>query len=169
MSYQVRLNDRIAEVDLLARDGNMVSVVIDGVEYAADIQMVEQGVYSILINNQSYNVELFPGEEPRTYSVTTKQDSFVAEIIDAEARYRMNRSKGLASDSDKILLSPMPGKVVKVMVTSGDQVVVGQPLVVVSAMKMESEFKAKVDGTVAEVRVKDGDTVDAKQVMVIIE
>ena len=41
MSYQVRLNDRIAEVDLLARDGNMVSVVIDGVEYAADIQMVE--------------------------------------------------------------------------------------------------------------------------------
>lgn len=61
MSYQVRLNDRIAEVDLLARDGNMVSVVIDGVEYAADIQMVEQGVYSILINNQSYNVELFPG------------------------------------------------------------------------------------------------------------
>lgn len=169
MSYQVRLNDRIAEVELLARDGSMVSVAIDGNEYAADVIMVEQGVYSILLDNKSYNVELFPGEEPRTYSVTTKQDVFEAEIIDAEARYRINRSKGLSSDSDKILLSPMPGKVVKVLVTLGDTVVQGQPLVIVSAMKMESEFRAKVDGIVTEVRVKDGEIVEAKQVMVVIE
>ena len=169
MSYQVRLNDRIAEIELLARTGNMVSVAIDGSEYTADVIMVEQGVYSILLNNKSYNVELFPGEQPRTYSVTTKQDVFEAEIIDAEARYRMNRSKGLASDSDGVLVSPMPGKVVRVMVALGDSVTVGQPLVIVSAMKMESEFRAKVDGIVSEVRVNDGDIVEAKQVMMVIE
>ncbi len=169
MSYQVRLNDRIAEVELLARNENLVSVAIDGIEYAADIIMVEQGVYSILWNNKSYNVELFPGDQPRTYSLTTKQDVFEAEIIDAEARYRMNRSKGLVSDSDKVLFSPMPGKVVKVMVAIGETVTVGQPLVIVSAMKMESEFRAKVDGTITEVRIKDGDIVEAKQVMIVIE
>jgi len=169
MSYQVRLNDRIAEVDLLARDGSMVSISVDGHEYAADIIMVEQGVYSVLLNKRSYNVELFPGDEPRTYTVTTKQDSYEAEIIDAEARYRMNRSKGLASSSDSIILAPMPGKVVKVMVAAGETVSIGQPLVILSAMKMESEFRAKIDGVITEVRVKDGDTVEAKQVMVIIE
>jgi Acetyl/propionyl-CoA carboxylase, alpha subunit len=169
MSYEVRLNSRIAQVDLLSREGSVAGISVDGREYEADIIMVEPGVYSILLNGRSYNVELFPGERPKTYTINTKRDAFDAEIIDAEARYRMNTGSSISSDSDKILVSPMPGKVVRVLVAKGDKVVVGQPLVVVSAMKMESEFRSKVDGTISEVRVGEGDTVESRQILVVID
>ena len=63
----------------------------------------------------------------------------------------------------------MPGKVVKVYVKPGDRVEVGQPLIVLSAMKMESEFKAGNRGIVREVPVTEGETVDTNQLLVIID
>jgi biotin carboxyl carrier protein len=70
---------------------------------------------------------------------------------------------------DNTIRSPMPGKVVKVYVKPGDHVEAGQPLIVLSAMKMESEFKAGTRGIVREVPVKEGDTVDNNQLMVVID
>ena len=63
----------------------------------------------------------------------------------------------------------MPGKVVRVFVKPGEIVEAGQPLIVLSAMKMESEFKAGQRGVVKEVPVKEGDTVDNDQLLVVIE
>jgi hypothetical protein len=54
----------------------------------------------------------------------------------------------------------MPGRVLKVLVKAGDEVVAGSPLVVVEAMKMENELSATKSGTVAEVFVAPGATVE---------
>jgi pyruvate carboxylase subunit B len=62
----------------------------------------------------------------------------------------------------------MPGKVVKVLVAVGDAVKAGQGVVVIEAMKMENELRASRDGTVAAVSVKDGQTVEAGQVLATI-
>jgi biotin carboxyl carrier protein len=62
----------------------------------------------------------------------------------------------------------MPGKVVKVLVATGDAVTAGQPLVVVEAMKMETTLAAEIDGTVKAVNASTGDTVDAGAVLVEI-
>ena len=66
------------------------------------------------------------------------------------------------------IASPMPGRVVRVLVTPGAAVVARQGLVVVEAMKMENELRAPRAGTVAEVRVREGATVDANTVLVVI-
>ena len=55
----------------------------------------------------------------------------------------------------------MPGRIVKVLVSPGEAVAAGQPLLVMEAMKMENELKAKAAGTVIEVYVRVGDTVEA--------
>lgn len=54
----------------------------------------------------------------------------------------------------------MPGRVVKVLVRPGDSVTVGQGLVILEAMKMENEVKARRDGVIAAVRVGEGDRVE---------
>jgi 3-methylcrotonyl-CoA carboxylase alpha subunit len=64
---------------------------------------------------------------------------------------------------------PMPAVVVKVLVTVGDAVTRGQPLVVVSAMKMETTLVAPKDGTVSEIKAKEGDKVNPSDVLVHIE
>jgi biotin carboxyl carrier protein len=62
--------------------------------------------------------------------------------------------------ADKVLRSPMPGRVVKVLVRAGDAIQAGAPLLVVEAMKMENEVRAKVAGTIAEVHVSTGEPVE---------
>jgi biotin carboxyl carrier protein len=63
----------------------------------------------------------------------------------------------------------MPGKVTKVFVAEGQQVEVGQALLVMEAMKMEYTLKAQVSGAVKEVRVKEGQQVELSQLLVKIE
>ncbi len=66
------------------------------------------------------------------------------------------------------LVAPMPGSVLRVHVGAGDSVSVGQPLVVLEAMKMQHTVAAPADGTVAEVRVSQGQQVDGGAVLVVM-
>lgn len=169
MSIEIKLGDRYSKVEEISRKGNLLEVMIDGKKYELDILMVEEGVYSILYQGKSYNIELIQGEDPKKYSVNTLYKSFNGEVIDAESRYIMNRRKNLLADGGDTISSPMPGKVVSIPVKVGDQVDAGDTLIVVSAMKMESEYKAPKKATVKEIRVAEGQTVDGNQVMVVIE
>ncbi len=67
------------------------------------------------------------------------------------------------------LAAPMPGKVVRVLVKAGDAVVARQPVVVVEAMKMENELRAGRAGTVAEIHVREGMSVDAGALLLVIQ
>ena len=62
----------------------------------------------------------------------------------------------------------MSGKVVRVLVQSGEAVHARQPLVVIEAMKMENELSATRGGTVADIKVRDGQSVDAGALLVVI-
>jgi len=168
MSYELKINDRIANIELLSRDGNIIQVMLDKKMYELDILEVERGVYSILLDNNSFNVELVEGKNAKTYTVNTLYESFDVEVIDAESKYLKNRKKDEGEDQN-VISSPMPGKVVKVLVKEGDKVKAGETVVVVSAMKMESEYKVKQDRVIKKLLVKVGDTVSSDQPMVIIE
>jgi biotin carboxyl carrier protein len=63
----------------------------------------------------------------------------------------------------------MPGKVVKIPVALGDKVKKGDTLIIISAMKMESEYKVKKDRKIVEVCVSEGDNIDSNQALVIVE
>lgn len=76
--------------------------------------------------------------------------------------------KGGASAADKSVKAPMPGRVVRILVAEGDEVTVGQALLVVEAMKMENEVKAKVPGKIAKLHVKEGVNVDANAKLVTL-
>jgi acetyl-CoA/propionyl-CoA carboxylase biotin carboxyl carrier protein len=65
--------------------------------------------------------------------------------------------------------SPMPGTVVAVLVSAGDSVAVGGPVVVVEAMKMEHTLRATADGVVTELLVHVGDRVALHQLLAVIE
>ena len=169
MAYEVNLEHRSAKVDILNRNGNKVLLDIDGHKYDIDIVMVEKGVYSILYDGHSYNVELIEGDSSKKYIVNTFAKTFNVEIVDAESKYISSRNKGMELEEENSIISPMPGKVVRIPVKAGDKVSAGQTLIVVEAMKMQSEFKASHDKTVLGILVKEGDTVNAHQLMIKLE
>ena len=169
MAYEIKLEHRTARIELLNRAGSKVLLSVDDKKYDLDVVMVEKGVYSILYNGHSYNVELIEKGSSKEYVVNTFARSFIAEIIDAETKYRESRKLGIDSEGDNNISSPMPGKVIKIPINVGDKVVSGQTLIVVEAMKMQSEFKATSDRTVKEILVKEGDVVNAHQIMIKLE
>ena len=86
-------------------------------------------------------------------------------------RVRAARGKGAADAAvaKKDIRSPMPGRVIKVLVAAGDSVAPGAPLVVVEAMKMENELSAEGPGTVKDVLVKPGDAVEGGARLIVFE
>jgi biotin carboxyl carrier protein len=73
-----------------------------------------------------------------------------------------------ANSVPRTIVAPMPGRIVKVLVTPDEAVAAGQPLVVVEAMKMENELRAPRAGTVVDVRVAEGASVEANTVLVVL-
>jgi biotin carboxyl carrier protein len=167
MSTEIKINDRTALVEVLSREGDKVRISIDGKKYDADIVMVEEGVFSILIDNKSHNIELIRNDN-KNYVVNTYARSYDVEIVDAESKYLKSRKRDDAQE-DSVISSPMPGKVVKILVKEGDKVKAGDTVVIISAMKMESEYKVKKDRVIREIKVKEGDIVQANQPLVVIE
>jgi len=169
MALEINIDGRTAHVTELKRDGNLVTVQVDDEVYEIDALKVGEGIYSMIYQGKSYNIEMIENGSPKHYTVNSFHNSYQVEVIDAQTRYRMNRSKGDSSDSGNTIVSPMPGKVVRIPVKVGESVEAGQTLIIVSAMKMESEFKAKSAGTVKSIHVAEGDTIDANKVLVVVE
>jgi len=169
MALEINIDGRTAVVTELKRDGNLVTIQVDDEIYEVDALKVGEGIYSMIYKGKSYNLEMIENGSPRHYTVNSFHNSYQLEVIDAQTRYRLSRSKGDSADSSNTIVSPMPGKVVKIPVKTGEAVVAGQTLIIVSAMKMESEFKAKMAGVVKSIHVAEGDTIEANKVLVVVE
>ena len=167
MSYEISLNGQQESIELLNKDGNLIDIAVGDRQYHVDLKEVEKGVYSIILDGISFNVELTTAGNKK-YLVDTLYNSFDVEIIDAETKY-MNSRKKDNDDDQSFISTPMPGKVVKIFVEEGQEVKAGETLVIVSAMKMESEYKVTTDKIVKEILVKEGDNVDGDQPLITLE
>ena len=169
MALDIKIGDRIANVRLVKKDGSKATIEVDDKLYDVDIVMVEEGVYSIIHDGKSYNIEMIQGNSPKNYFVNTYYSSLEVDVIDAQSRYQQNRNKDGINSGDKIVSTPMPGKVVRIPVKEGDVVEKGSTVIVISAMKMESEYKSPLDGVVKKIYVNEGDIINSHQPLVEIE
>ena len=169
MALEVKINDRTAWVNLIKQNGNILEVEVDGKRYEVDLLHTADGTFSILEGGHSYNIELVPHNQPKKYMAHTLYNSYDVDIIDAEARYLINRSSNGVGKNEKTISSPMPGKVIKVLVNEGDIINVGETAIIIAAMKMESEYKAPISGMVKKINVNVGDTIEGNQVLIELE
>ena len=113
------------------------------------------------MNGRSYNVRVDGS------SVSACQRTFRVEIVDPR-RWSRDRNHRQAEGLQNIAAA-MPGKVVRVLVSPGDQVEAGQGLIVVEAMKMQNEMKAVRAGRVMTLAAVAGATVNAGEILATIE
>jgi len=135
------------------------------IEREASVLEVEPGIYSILVGGKSYDVKVVPG--PTGFYVDLNGERSVVEVQDPRSMSR--RGAAGSHDGRQNVSAPMPGRVVRVLVSEGAEVQVGAGLVVVEAMKMQNEMKAPKSGRVLSVKASEGDTVAAGEVLVTIE
>jgi biotin carboxyl carrier protein len=149
----------------LTHAGERVLWMIDGQLLEADATEASPGVYSILINGKSFEV-LVESRGGELRAITSGREFTV--VIQNEREWRRNRAGAVEAEGRQQVLAPMPGKIVRVLVSAGDTVRAGQGLLVVEAMKMQNEIRAPKSGTIDRVRVIEGQTVNAGEVVVIV-
>lgn len=169
MELELNLDGRKAILKEISREGNQLVIAVDDEIFNLDLVKVGPAEYSVIYKGKSYNIEVVPGREPKHFTVNTFYFSNEIEVVDAETRYIRSRENAAGGHTSNIIRSPMPGKIVKILVAEGEKVAVGQTVIIVSAMKMESEFKATKAGIVSKIAVNEGETVDGNQVLVEIE
>ncbi|MEC7241846.1 MAG: biotin/lipoyl-containing protein [Myxococcota bacterium] len=163
MTYEVTLGDTVFSVSVEATaEGYLVGV--DGKEpHQVDFRELDQKVWSLLMGGRSYEVGLQQdGEE---WSIDVYGVSHQVSAVDPR-----RKALRLAGGSDQGLLkTAMPGRVVRLLVAEGDSVAKGQPIIVVEAMKMENEMKAPTDGVIKNIRVEEGQAVEAGAALILVE
>ncbi|MCU0228840.1 MAG: biotin/lipoyl-binding protein [Bryobacterales bacterium] len=129
---------------------------------SADVQEVEPGIYSVLVEGRSYDVRV----EHAHYGDFVQVGPWRVRL---EAPVRRGGSAAAAATGPAKVLSKMPGRVVKMLVSEGDAVTEGQGLLVLEAMKMQNELTAPRAGTVRGLAVQEGDVVAAGAMLCRVE
>lgn len=132
--------------------GRRVSARIGARVYELEARELEPGSYLFFLNGRVREVRV--------------DDSI--KIIDPR-RLRSGQNSGAHHHGVAQVVAPMPGKVVKVHVEAGAEVEKGVGVVVVEAMKMQNEMKSPRAGVVVSVNVKPGDTVNAGDVLFVLD
>ena len=152
----------------MSKEGNKVHFLIDVKPYDVDIVMAENGSCSILHDGNSFNAELIRGEGGKSYDVNMFYRSYHVDIVDTQTKY-LRMKKGGEEKQDDRIIAPMPGKVVKIPVQKGDRLSAGDIVVVLEAMKMQSNYKVSSDCVVKDILVQEGDAVNANQELIILD
>lgn len=160
MTSQVLVNGRKIAVSV-QRSGTGVTFFVDGQKRDASVVEVEPGVYHVLLDGMSFDV--------RT-AADRYQVAGVEMTVAVEDPRALSPNRGSASAEGRCsVVSPMPGKLVRVLVAQGDAVERDQGLMVIEAMKMQNEIRSPRAGVVVSLSAVDGATVTANEVLAIVE
>ena len=142
-------------------------IVSDGENsYEADIQLIPSNIYSIKIGERTYRAYMAKDKEKRYIQLAGYQ--FL--VTEPSQQGDGFQGKQEQSQEDMLLIkSPMPGKVIKILVAEKEKVRKNQTLAIVEAMKMENEIKSSIDGTVKKVYCKPGDLVETENPLIELE
>ena len=172
MTLDITAGGRQYVVDVTRKEDTFL-VSVDGRQHEVDVKGID-GLWSLLIGQSggrrpthSYEIAFSASANG---AMTVHVDGIPVEVLVAQRRRPGAAiAPHSADEGPQRVTAPMPGKIVKLLVKQGDRVQPQQGVVVVEAMKMENELRARAAGTVTEVRVTEGSSVEAGAILVVLE
>jgi biotin carboxyl carrier protein len=170
MTFEIEIDGRVIPVAIeRAGEGRYRVVVHDGTRLVDAARIGEHGL-SLLLDgggNASRDVQIAPAGARGEFLVSVDGRTVPVTVNGRRTRRVAGDAVG-TGHGEQTIVAPMPGRVVRVLVGPGDEVAARQPLVVVEAMKMENELRSPRAGTIKEVTVSAGMSVDAGRVLVTV-
>jgi biotin carboxyl carrier protein len=164
MIYDVTIDGKNYRLEL-DRVNDRWSCRVDSREVEVDAVLARADVLSLRIGNKAYEVK----RERTAADLHVWVDSvpFAADVRDP--RSLRERVRALDDHGPRKLTAPMPGKIVRILVSEGAQIENGAGVLVVEAMKMQNEIKSPKKGTIQKILVSEGAAVNAGDVLAIVE
>ncbi len=171
--FAVELDGSEREVTLEPLDGGKWRMVVGGRTRLIEARRLAEGTrattWSIVPEGGgAVTVVDVDGNAP-DLNVTVNNLTVPVKVVDARRKLAGAAAARPQQSGPTAIKSPMPGKVVKLLVKPGDAVKSGQGVAIVEAMKMENELRAPRDGRIKDVVVKEGQPVEGGQTLATIE
>lgn len=161
--YITTINGKTFEIDI-DKDGN---ILVNGEKREVDFVALRPSLYNIVMQNRSYEMVL--DEHDGEYEVMLRGRLYTGEVLDERAQLLATQRTGTGATSGEISIkAPMPGLVVTIPVSEGQEIKSGQTVVILESMKMQNELKAPRDGTIARISAQAGQTVEQGKLLVTI-
>lgn len=160
MSYSFKLNNKVYETNI-EQGENGVVVEIEGEKHQIEYARLDANLFSITLNNQSLTIAVSrSGKKLQVF-----HDGNLYELESISGR---NLSQSGIARGGLEIVSPMPSRVVKILKKEGEDVAQNEGVIIVEAMKMETELKSLQAGKIKAIKVKEGDTVEANAVVAVL-
>lgn len=167
MKYTTILNGREREIEIIQRGSHDYEILIDGRSHVIEACSCGVDLVSLLIDNRSYDISYTIDGD--MVHLSFRNQYFNIEVLD-ERKMRMRRVRSsLDLSGPEVIKSSMPGRVVKVLVETGEKVESGTGIIIIEAMKMENEIQCRNRGRIKAVRVKAGQAIESDVILVEIE
>lgn len=153
--------DKTHSVEKEKRDDTFQITIDEKKKYDVSEIVTRSNLISFKANGKLYHINFAIANDKQYYSVDG--ENFVLEKEKSKTAKTSTQQKG------NTVFSQMPGLIVKIPVSVGDKVKSGKILAIVEAMKMQNELPAPSNGIVKKINFKEGEQVDAKQVIVELE
>ncbi len=163
----VSLNGETYKISIANQEENRIKYELSG--NSGEAMLSTHGLQSRLCLNGVSHIVYVGQNEQGGFPVTFKGFEFEVERPDMAGHENVTFAEsGTLNNDDGNIVSPMPGKVLKVNVSEGESVTKGQVLMVVEAMKMENNIVSSKDAVVEKLLVKEGDMVDGSQKLILL-
>jgi biotin carboxyl carrier protein len=164
LEIQIGKKTRVVELE---REGHGWRAKIDSHPVDADVMEIAPHVISVLLDGESHEIRV-AAQPDGALKLQTGPEEFTAEVIDPRA-WSGRRHGALEVEGRQQITAPMPGKVVRLLVSAGDRVEAGQGILVVEAMKMQNEIRSPKNGTVERLLAKEGQPVNAGDILAWVD
>jgi len=136
---------------------------INGTKYEVAIGDIEENIVTVTVNGEAYKVEMEKEAEPE------KKKPVLGKPAAAESASDEPAANKAAVNKNNAIKAPLPGVITDIKVAVGDEVQVGDTVIVLEAMKMANNLQAEKAGKVTAICVKIGESVMEDDALVVIE
>jgi biotin carboxyl carrier protein len=171
MTFDVEVNGRTRTIAVERITAARYRVVVNGDSREVDVARVGTFGLSLLLDGDrgvSREIQVAPAGTQGEVLVRIDGRTVTATLNGRRTGHGA-ADAGSGGRGEQAVIAPMPGRVVRVLVSAGDTVSARQPVVVVEAMKMENELRSPKDGRVKEIAVESGASVEAGRILVVFE
>lgn len=162
--YKVKVNEQY-NFSIIAEQGK---VVVNGEELSIDRSIINDEETHVIYQNRSYSLEVVNlNREDKLATIKVNGSTYQISIEDQfDQLLKQLGMDNMAASKVMQIKAPMPGLVLKVLVSEGEEVRKGDSLLVLEAMKMENMIKSPSDGVIKKITVKMGDKVEKNEVLI---
>ena len=127
---------------------------IDGKKFEVEVNLLNSNDAQVKVNDKNFDIKISNNlSEPKK-----------SEPKKLEPKIPDQSVQGNPGD----LLALMPGKILKVLVSEGQKIKMGEPVIIMESMKMEQTIVSSADGVINSINVKEGETIEVGSVMIVI-